>query len=400
MFACLAKSISCYAGARLAGEGPHGARNLAVALNARGGPGIVLASVTLDAGIIGEGFFTTLVLLALLTSVAAGSWLEAALRRDGRLLTGYEHQSQPPRPRQAGSGPETQGYVSAALEGLLVADFSRVLAGPLATMLLGDLGADVVKVEHPDGDETRGWGPPFLGDHSTYYLAVNRNKRSVALDLKEEAGRSAALALAGQADVVVENFKVGALDRLGLGFEQVRARNPGVVWCSISGFGSGEGAGLPGYDFLVQATSGLMSISGPAGEPTKVGVALVDVVTGLYALTGVLAALHARARTGLGQRVEVSLLGSAWPPWSTRPPPTCAPAGRRRPWATGIPASPRTRPWPPPTGRWWWRSATTPSSPASAGRWGWPGRRPIHGSPPTGPGSPTARRWRRCSRGS
>ena len=135
--------------------------------------------------------------------------------------------------------------MSAALEGLLVADFSRVLAGPLATMLLGDLGADVVKVEHPDGDETRGWGPPFLGDHSTYYLAVNRNKRGVALDLKEEAGRSAALALAGQADVVVENFKVGALDRLGLGFEQVRARNPGVVWCSISGFGSGEGAGLP-----------------------------------------------------------------------------------------------------------------------------------------------------------
>jgi crotonobetainyl-CoA:carnitine CoA-transferase CaiB-like acyl-CoA transferase len=202
--------------------------------------------------------------------------------------------------------------VSAALEGLLVADFSRVLAGPLATMLLGDLGADVIKVEHPGGgDETRGWGPPFVGDHSTYYLAVNRNKRSVALDLKDEAGRAAALALAVRADVVVENFKAGTLDRLGLGFDRVRDRNPGVVWCSISGFGSGEGASLPGYDFLVQATSGLMSITGPAGEPTKAGVALVDVLTGLYALNGILAALHSRTQTGLGQRIEVSLLGSA-----------------------------------------------------------------------------------------
>jgi crotonobetainyl-CoA:carnitine CoA-transferase CaiB-like acyl-CoA transferase len=203
--------------------------------------------------------------------------------------------------------------VSGPLEGLLVADFSRVLAGPFATMLLGDLGADVVKVEHPDGgDETRGWGPPWYRDHSTYYLAVNRNKRSVALDLRTGAGRRAARALAARADVLVENFKAGAAERLGLTYEEVAGDNPGLVWCSISGFGRGAGAELPGYDFLVQAMSGLMSITGPAGgEPTKVGVALVDVLTGLYAFGGVLAALRERDRTGRGQRVEVSLLGSA-----------------------------------------------------------------------------------------
>jgi crotonobetainyl-CoA:carnitine CoA-transferase CaiB-like acyl-CoA transferase len=203
--------------------------------------------------------------------------------------------------------------VSGPLEGLLVADFSRVLAGPFATMLLGDLGADVVKVEHPDGgDETRAWGPPFHGEHSTYFLAVNRNKRSVALDLKDEQGRRAARALAGRADVLVENFKAGALERLGLGFEELGRDNPRLVWCSISGFGREAGAELPGYDFLVQAMSGLMSITGPpGGQPTKVGVALVDVLTGLYAFGGVLAAVAERDRTGRGQRVEVSLLGSA-----------------------------------------------------------------------------------------
>ena len=199
------------------------------------------------------------------------------------------------------------------LEGLLVADFSRVLAGPFTTMLLGDLGADVVKVEHPDGgDETRAWGPPFYGEHSTYYLAVNRNKRSIALDLKDERGRRAARALAGRADVLVENLKAGSMERLGLGYEELARDNPGLVWCSISGFGRGAGAALGGYDFLVQAMSGLMSVTGPAGgEPTKVGVALVDVLTGLYAFGGVLAALRERDRTGRGQRVEVSLLGSA-----------------------------------------------------------------------------------------
>jgi crotonobetainyl-CoA:carnitine CoA-transferase CaiB-like acyl-CoA transferase len=199
------------------------------------------------------------------------------------------------------------------LEGLVVADFSRVLAGPFATMLLGDLGADVIKVEHPGGgDETRAWGPPFAHGHSTYFLAVNRNKRSVALDLKDEHGRRAARALAGRADVLVENFKAGSMERLGLGHEELARDNPGLVWCSISGFGRGAGAELPGYDFLVQAMSGLMSITGPAGgEPTKVGVAVVDVLTGLYAFGGVLAALRERDRTGRGQRVEVSLLGSA-----------------------------------------------------------------------------------------
>jgi crotonobetainyl-CoA:carnitine CoA-transferase CaiB-like acyl-CoA transferase len=203
--------------------------------------------------------------------------------------------------------------MSGPLEGLVVADLSRVLAGPFATMLLGDLGADVIKVEHPDGgDETRAWGPPFAYGHSTYYLAVNRNKRSLALDLGDEHGRRAARALAGRADVLVENFKAGSMDRFGLGYQDLARDNPGLVWCSISGFGRGAGAALPGYDFLVQAMSGLMSITGPAdGEPTKVGVAVVDVLTGLYATAGILAALRERDRTGRGQRVEVSLLGSA-----------------------------------------------------------------------------------------
>ena len=203
--------------------------------------------------------------------------------------------------------------MSGPLEGLVVADFSRVLAGPFATMLLGDLGADVIKVEHPEGgDETRAWGPPFAHGHSTYYLAVNRNKRSLAVDLKDDHGRRAARALAGRADVLVENFKAGSMERFGLGYEQLATDNPGLVWCSISGFGRGAGAALGGYDFLVQAMSGLMSITGPeGGEPTKVGVALVDVLTGLYAFGGVLAALRERDRTGRGQRVEVSLLGSA-----------------------------------------------------------------------------------------
>ncbi|MCW2944965.1 MAG: uctC 9 [Actinoallomurus sp.] len=199
-----------------------------------------------------------------------------------------------------------------ALDGVLVADFSRVLAGPYATMLLADLGADVVKLERAGtGDDTRAWGPPWAGGESTYYLSVNRNKRSWAVDLRSAGGLAAARALVERADVVIENFRSGTMDRLGLGYQQVREVNPGAVYCSITGFGSGEGAELPGYDLLVQAVGGLMSITGPAPQqPTKVGVALVDVITGLHAAVGILAALRHRERTGQGQRVEVNLLSS------------------------------------------------------------------------------------------
>jgi crotonobetainyl-CoA:carnitine CoA-transferase CaiB-like acyl-CoA transferase len=200
----------------------------------------------------------------------------------------------------------------APLDGLLVADFSRVLAGPYATMLLGDLGADVVKVERPQlGDDTRHWGPPWFDDQATYFLSVNRNKRSLALDLRDPVGLAQARELALRADVLVENFKPGAFDAMGLGYDSLREQNPGLVYASISGFGTGEGASLPGYDLLVQAVGGLMSMTGSRpDEPVKVGVALVDVVTGLHATIGILAALQYRMATGEGQRVEVNLLSS------------------------------------------------------------------------------------------
>lgn len=198
----------------------------------------------------------------------------------------------------------------AALDGVLVADFSRVLAGPVATMMLGDLGADVVKVERPgSGDDTRAWGPPFRDGESTYNLSVNRNKRSVELDLSQPSDLELARTLAIRADVLVENFHVGAIERYGLGYQDLRADNPGLVYCSISGFGRGEGAALAGYDFILQAVGGLMSITGDE-EPRKVGVALVDVVAGLYAAIGILAALNARRESGEGQRVDVNLLSS------------------------------------------------------------------------------------------
>ncbi|QDQ98917.1 CoA transferase [Tomitella fengzijianii] len=197
-----------------------------------------------------------------------------------------------------------------ALDGLVIADFGRVLAGPYATMLLADLGAQVVKIERPGaGDDTRSWGPPFAGGQATYFQSVNRNKRSRALDLRDADGLAEARRLAERADVVVENFLPGTMDRLGLGYEAVAAANPGVVYCSITGFGGHND--LPGYDLLVQAVGGLMSITGPGpGQPTKVGVALVDIITGLHAAVGVLAALRHRDRTGDGQRVEVNLLSS------------------------------------------------------------------------------------------
>ncbi len=202
--------------------------------------------------------------------------------------------------------------MSGPLEGVLVADFSRVLAGPFATQLLGDLGADVIKVERPgSGDDTRGWGPPFADGRSTYYLAVNRNKRSVALDLGGEEGRRDARALAERADVLIHNFRAGGAERFGLAPDRLWRANPGLVYCAISAFGSQDPEGLPGYDFLAQAMGGLMSITGPAeGEPTKVGVALVDVMTGMNAAIGILAALAERERTGRGRRVEVDLLSS------------------------------------------------------------------------------------------
>jgi crotonobetainyl-CoA:carnitine CoA-transferase CaiB-like acyl-CoA transferase len=188
-------------------------------------------------------------------------------------------------------------------------DLSRVLAGPYCTMVLADLGADVIKLERPrGGDETRSWGPPFAGGEAAYYLSVNRGKRSCALDLEDPDARALAQELCDGADVIVENFKLGGADRLGVGYEQVRERNPNVVYCSITGFGSErEPRGRPGYDFVLQAESGLMSITGPAdGPPYKVGVAVVDVLAGVHAAAGVLAAL----RSGEGGRLEVPLLDS------------------------------------------------------------------------------------------
>jgi crotonobetainyl-CoA:carnitine CoA-transferase CaiB-like acyl-CoA transferase len=204
------------------------------------------------------------------------------------------------------------------LSGVRVLDLSRVLAGPLCTMVLGDLGADVIKIERPGtGDDTRTWGPPWAqgpdGRESAYYLSVNRNKRSVAADLKSDEGRALVLRLARGADVVVENFAPGMLERWGLGYADLSRENPGLVFCSITGYASdGPEAGRPGYDFAVQARAGWMSITGePEGTPVKVGVAVVDVLTGQNAAIAILAALRERDQSGRGQRVEVSLFDSA-----------------------------------------------------------------------------------------
>jgi crotonobetainyl-CoA:carnitine CoA-transferase CaiB-like acyl-CoA transferase len=214
----------------------------------------------------------------------------------------------------------------APLDGILVADFSRVLAGPLAAMLLGDLGADVVKVERPDGgDDTRAWGPPWRGEEATYYLGLNRNKRSLALDLGDPRDVELARRLAGRADVLIESFRPGLMERWGLDGDTLRAANPGLVTCSITAFGtaSEDARALPGYDFLAQAMGGLMSVTGEQdGRPLKTGAAVVDLVCGLLAAVGIQAALAERGRTGRGRHVEVSLMdatlmsllnqGSAW----------------------------------------------------------------------------------------
>jgi crotonobetainyl-CoA:carnitine CoA-transferase CaiB-like acyl-CoA transferase len=179
-------------------------------------------------------------------------------------------------------------------------------------MLLADLGADVIKVESPAGDDTRHWVPPLRGELGTYYAAINRNKRSVALDLADDVDLATAHELSARADVMIENFRPGALRRFGLDYESVAARNPTVIYSSISGFGSGQGAALPGYDLLVQAVSGLMSLTGsPDGPPYRAGISAFDVMTGLHSAMGILAALHYRDRTGTGQHVEASLLASA-----------------------------------------------------------------------------------------
>lgn len=201
------------------------------------------------------------------------------------------------------------------LEGVRVLDLSRVLAGPYATMILGDLGADVLKVEHPGrGDDTRHWGPPFAGEgearESAYFLSINRNKRSVAVDLKTPEGLEKIKGLAAEADVVIENMRRGTLDGLGLGYDVLKKLNPGLIFCSITGFGPGPDEDRPGYDFLVQARGGIMGITGFAnGDPVKVGVAISDMVCGLHASTAILAALHKRSASeaGEGARIEVPL---------------------------------------------------------------------------------------------
>ncbi|OBI54655.1 carnitine dehydratase [Mycolicibacterium fortuitum] len=201
--------------------------------------------------------------------------------------------------------------IAGALDGITVVDFSRVLAGPYATMMLGDFGADVIKIERPGvGDDTREWGPPYDADGvATYFNSVNRNKRSVVLDLTDPDDVARARELVSSADIVVENFRPGTMEKLGLGYDTLREVKPDLIYCAITGFGHDGGAALPGYDLLVQAVGGLMSITGTEpGDPTKVGVAMVDVLTGMHAITGILVALAHRDRTGQGQRVDTNLL--------------------------------------------------------------------------------------------
>jgi len=203
------------------------------------------------------------------------------------------------------------------LDDIRVLDLSRVLAGPYCTMVLADYGADVVKVEEPgSGDGTRGWGPPWVGDQSAYFLAANRSKRSITVNLKSAAGIDIVRRLAAQADVVIENFKVGGAAKLGLDYPVLAAHNPRLIYCSLTGYGqTGPYRDRAGYDFIIQAQGGLMSITGPvAGEPYKVGVAIVDISAGLFAATAILAALHERERSGQGQYIDVALLDAqvAW----------------------------------------------------------------------------------------
>jgi len=198
-----------------------------------------------------------------------------------------------------------------ALAGVRVLDLTRVLAGPYCTMFLGDLGAEVVKVEQPGvGDDTRGWGPPFSGGESAYFLCINRNKKGITVDFKSKEGVALIRQLSERADVLIENFRPGAMDRLGLGEKELRAANPKLIYASLSGFGAdGPMSDVPGYDLIVQAWGGLMSITGmPDGEPTKVGVAIIDLVAGLMLGKAIAAALFAREKHGVGQKIDTSLL--------------------------------------------------------------------------------------------
>ncbi|MBM0127397.1 CaiB/BaiF CoA transferase family protein [Pimelobacter simplex] len=208
--------------------------------------------------------------------------------------------------------PEEARVAHGPLRGVVIADFSRILAGPYATMMLADLGAEVIKVEGPSGDDTRHWTPPLRGDVGTYYLAINRNKRSIVLDLKDPDDLEVAHELSRRADVFIQNFKPGGLEKYQLDYDSVAKRNPGSVYCSISGFGAIGGASLPGYDLLVQGVSGLMSLTGsPDGPAYRAGFSVFDVMTGLQATIGILAALRHRDATGEGQHVETNLLATA-----------------------------------------------------------------------------------------
>lgn len=212
---------------------------------------------------------------------------------------------------ESNRGAMADGGSGSALQGLLVLDLTRVLSGPFATMTLADLGADVVKVEQPgQGDDTRQWGPPFQGGEAAYFLSVNRNKRSLAVDLKSAEGLLAVRELALTADVLVENFRPGTAERLGLGYEELSKANPGLIYASISGYGqTGPDSGRAGYDAIAQARSGIMSVTGEAdGPPVRVGVSSADLVAGMWATIGILAALHEKQRSGLGQWVDISLL--------------------------------------------------------------------------------------------
>jgi len=211
----------------------------------------------------------------------------------------------------------TQGRSTGPLDGLLVVDLSRVLAGPYCTMMLGDLGADIIKIEQPGtGDGSRLWGPPWAGGEAAYYLSVNRNKRSLTLDLRAEKGRDILLELIERCDVLIENFRVGTMERWGLDYESMQRLNPGLIYASITGYGqTGPCREQPGYDFVIQAQGGIMSVIGPVeGPPMKVGVAIVDITAGMYTGMAILAALHERKSSGQGQYIDVALLDSqvAW----------------------------------------------------------------------------------------